>query len=189
MGGVLIELDAERQMRAFVGDIPREELWRRWLLSPAVREHEVGRMSPEDFAAAVLREFGSSAGVDAFLESFHHWIVGPFPGAGALIDELAARYRMGLLTNTCAYHWSHPAIAAMAPQFHHVIASHLAGVIKPDREFFELALTECGVTAGEAIFFDDNEINCEGARACGIEAHRVLGTAALREALMQRGLL
>ena len=189
MGGVLIQLDAERQMRAFVGDIPREEMWRRWLLSPAVREHEVGRMSPEDFAVAVLQEFGSPASTGTFLESFHHWIVGPFPGASTLIDELAVRYRMALLTNTCAYHWSHPAIAAMAPQFHHVIASHLAGVIKPDREFFELALAECGVAAEEAIFFDDNELNCEGARACGIEAHRVLGTAALRDALVNRGLL
>ncbi len=189
MGGVLVQLDAEKEMRRFTGDLTREEMWARWLRSPAVREHEVGRMSPEAFADAILREFGSDAGVEDFLQSFGRWIVGPFPEAIPLITDLTPRYKLALLTNTCAYHWTQVEKLGMAQHFPHVIASHLAEKIKPDRDFFELALSECGVAPSEAIFFDDNEINCEGARACGIEAHRVLGSAAARAVLIERGLL
>ncbi len=189
MGGVLVQLDAENEMRRFTGGLPREEMWTRWLRSPAVRVHEIGKMSPEDFSAAILREFGSDASVDEFLQSFGRWIVGPFPEAMPLIEELAPRYQLALLTNTCAYHWQQVEKLGMTQHFPHVIASHLAQKIKPDRDFFEQALTECKVAPDEAIFFDDNEINCEGARACGIEAHRVLGAAAARTALVERGLL
>ncbi len=189
LGGVLVELAAEREMRAFTGGLPREEMWARWLRSPAVRVHEVGDMSPEQFAREVLREYGSTASPEEFLQSFGRWIVGPYPGVSELIDQLSARYTTALLTNTCAYHWTHIETLGLPQRFHHVIASHLAHKIKPDRSFYEEALAKSGVAAHEAIFFDDNEINCEGARACGIEACRVLGADALRAALRERKLL
>jgi FMN phosphatase YigB (HAD superfamily) len=42
---------------------------------------------------------------------------------------------------------------------------------------------------GEAVFLDDNEINAEGARACGIESHVVRGLDEARARLVELDLL
>ena len=70
-----------------------------------------------------------------------------------------------------------------------MVASFREGVIKPDREFFALALERLGVMASDAVFLDDNLTNVEGARACGIEAHVVRGIAETRATLAGLGLL
>lgn len=41
----------------------------------------------------------------------------------------------------------------------------------------------------EAVFLDDNEINAQGARACGIEARVVRGLGETRETLRRLGFL
>jgi putative hydrolase of the HAD superfamily len=189
LGGVLVELNGEAEMRRFVGDMPREELWRRWLHSPAVRAHETGRLHAAEFADSVVREYGIDATPDAFLASFERWIVGPYGGAHELIDALAGRYQTGLLTNTSAFHWAQIEATSLPQKFDHVVASFQVGRIKPDRDYFEHALEIAGVAPPEVLFFDDNEINCEGARACGIQAHRVLGAAHARAVLTQLNLL
>jgi HAD superfamily hydrolase (TIGR01509 family) len=189
LGGVLVELNSEAEMRRFVGDMPREEIWRRWLHSPAVRAHEIGQLSADAFGEAIVRELDVDASAEEFMQSFGRWLVAPYAGALPLVRQLSATYRTGLLTNTCAFHW--PQIEAMGvpDHFHHVAASFQVGRIKPDRDYFEHALDAVGVKAHEAIFFDDNEINCVGARAAGLQAHRVIGIEPARQVLRELALI
>ena len=189
MGGVLVELNSEAEMRNFLGDMPREEIWRRWLHSPAVREHESGRMSAEEFGTVIVRELGIDATPEAFMQSLDRWIAGPFPGAHQLLEQLSPRYRIALLTNTSAFHWQRIEATGIPQACHHVVASFQVGMFKPDKPYFEHALALAGVSANEVLFFDDNEINCEGARRCGIEAYRVLGAHATAAVLRERGLI
>lgn len=49
-----------------------------------------------------------------------------------------------------------------------------AGVAKPAPEIYQIALTELGVLAAEAIFLDDQPRFCEGAAAVGIRAIQVV---------------
>lgn len=48
--------------------------------------------------------------------------------------------------------------------------SFQVGVIKPSAEIFELHVGRSGIEPQNAVFIDDRESNCEGARAVGMQA-------------------
>jgi putative hydrolase of the HAD superfamily len=190
MGGVLVELGGERPFLEMIGGgVGAEEMWRQWLASPAVRAHETGRMDTATFAEEAVREFGLAVSPAVFLEHFRGWLAGPFAGARELLEELAERHRTAILTNISAVHWPIAQAYGLFDRVERVFASHHLGAIKPDREFFEIALTQFGAAPSEAVFFDDNVVNVEGARACGIEAHVVRGPAETRARLVELELL
>jgi HAD superfamily hydrolase (TIGR01509 family) len=190
MGGVLVELGGERPFLEMIGGgIAPEEMWRRWLASPSVRAHETGYLESGAFAEEAVREFGLSVGPGEFLEHFTGWLAGPFEGAHDLLDELAARHRTAILTNLSAVHWAIAEGYGLFDKVERVFASYRVGAIKPDRDFFEIALAGLGAAPSEAVFFDDNLVNVEGARACGIEAHLVRGLQETRARLVELDLL
>lgn len=167
----------------------REEMWKMWLHSPAVREHETGRISARQFARDLVVEFGLRISPDEFLSGFKGWLKGPFPGAQALLDDTSRRFTTGILSNTSSIHWPIVETMDLHHRVHHIVASHELGELKPDRAYFEKALNIVGAMPGEALFFDDNQINVDGALACGIQAHRVNGAIETRAKLTQLGLL
>jgi glucose-1-phosphatase len=61
--------------------------------------------------------------------------------------------------------------------------------VKPDRTFFEHALARLNLAPDETVFFDDNQINVDGARSCGIPAFRVVGIKQTRSKLIELSLL
>ena len=190
MGGVLVELGGEKSFLDMIGGgIEASEMWRRWLASPAVRAHETGRMGTSEFAEAAVREFGLSLAPEEFLGHFRSWLLGPYDGVHDLLDELAARHRTAILTNISAVHWPIAQGYGIFERVERVIASHLVGAIKPDRDFFEIALAELRATTEEAVFIDDNIVNVEGARAAGLEAHVARGIGETRDCLRALGLL
>jgi len=190
MGGVLVELSGERPFLEMVGDgVGADEMWRRWLHSPSVRAHETGRMDTPTFAEEAVREFGLSVGPQEFLEHFRSWLAGPFAGAHELLDELAARHRTAIVTNISAVHWPIAESYGLFDRVERVFASYRMGAIKPDRDYFETVLAELGAAPSQAVFFDDNVVNVEGARACGLEAHVVRGVEQTRRRLRDLDLL
>lgn len=60
-------------------------------------------------------------------------------------------------------------------------------MIKPEPPIYEHILRDLGVTAQEALFFDDREINVQAARALGMTAIRVQSMAQLRGDLQKTG--
>jgi len=190
MGGVLVELGGERHFLEMIGGgMGAEEMWRRWLASPSVRAHETGRMETPDFAEEAVREFGLAVSPGEFLEHFTGWLHGPFEGAHDLLDELAALHRTAILTNISPVHWPIAQSYGLFDKVERVIASHHVGAIKPDHDFFEIAIAQLGADLAGAVFFDDNVVNVEGARAFGLEAHVVRGVEETRARLRGLGLL
>lgn len=190
MGGVLVELGGEKPFLELLGGShTRESMWRMWLDSPAVRAHETGRLETKAFAEAAVAEFGLRIAPDTFLEHFASWIVGPYEGVHDFLEELSQRHETAILTNISAIHTDIVSDYGLFERVRHVFASHLIGEIKPDRAYFEHVLERMKLAPHEAVFLDDNEINAEGARACGIEAHVVRGLAETRETLARLGFL
>ena len=190
MGGVLVELGGERPFLEMMGGgVGADEMWRRWLHSPAVRAHETGRMDTADFAEEAVREFGLPVTPGEFLDHFRGWLAGPFAGAHELLDELASRHRTAILTNISGVHWPIAESYGIFERVERVIASFRVGAIKPDHDFFAIALAELDIAKEEAVFFDDNIVNVDGARAFGIEAHVVRGLAETRAKLVELELL
>ena len=80
-------------------------------------------------------------------------------------------YRMALLTNNVR-EWE-PLWRAMVPIdeiFELVVDSAFVGMRKPDREIYELTLERLGMRAEECLFVDDMPLNCDAARAAGMQA-------------------
>jgi putative hydrolase of the HAD superfamily len=175
LGGVLIELAGVERMLAWSPSLGTpEELWRRWLASPAVRSYETGRSDRDAFADAIIVEFGLPVAREDFLAEFAWWPRTLHPGAGALLARLAPRYTLASLSNTNELHWERfEREWALAGMFHRNFPSYAVGKLKPDAEYFEHVLDALDVKPGHALFVDDNRINVEAARAVGLHARQV----------------
>jgi HAD superfamily hydrolase (TIGR01509 family) len=191
LGGVLIELAGVEQMLAWCPSLSGiDELWRRWLLSSAVRRYEAGGATRAEFAAEIIAEFDLPVGSDAFLEAFATWPRTLFPGATALLAELAPRYRLASVSNTNEVHWERFRREwSLDTHFHDNFPSHQIGKLKPDAEYFGHVIDALGVPAQRVLFVDDNALNVEAAQRLGLVARRVAGVAGARGALGELGLL
>jgi putative hydrolase of the HAD superfamily len=111
---------------------------------------------------------------------------------GPMIDLMReakeSGHRMGLLTNNVR-EWE-PLWRSMLPVdeiFEVVVDSGFVGCRKPDREIYDITLERMGVPAGECLFIDDIDVNCEAARELGMSAvhyeHNDQAIPEIREAL------
>lgn len=190
LGGVLCELRGEAHMLKLLGGShTREQMWRAWLASPAVRAHESGKLSETEFAHRVVAEFDLDITPESYLIAFRDWLVGPFPGALELLSVTKARYQTALLSNIGSAHWPQVEAMDLLTHIHHALPSFKLGAVKPDREYFQRALNVMNISPDEAIFFDDNQINCDGAIAFGIAAYCTRGVDETRCKLVELGLL
>lgn len=189
-GGVLAELRGEAHLLQLVQHrLSREEMWTLWSHSPAVRDHETGKISAEEFSAQIVRELQIETSPKDFLAGFRDWIVGPFAGTHELIHEAASQYTTALVSNTSAVHWPIIESLGVLPHMHHVFASFQIGRIKPDAAYFEHVLEQMNLAPHEAAFFDDSALNIAAARAMGIHGYRVDGALQVRRQLNRLGLL
>ena len=77
----------------------------------------------------------------------------------ALLD-LRSKYKLGLLTNTDIFSISFVRSKFnIENYFDRVIMSYDVGVVKPDKEFFQLLLNKLGVEPGECLMVGDNLYN------------------------------
>ena len=189
LGGVLIELSGVPTFNAWVGDhVTPEEIWKRWLSSPAVRAFERGLIGVEDFADRLIDEFVLPVNRQQFVDAFDSWPRGLFPGAADLIRRVDRRCVRATLSNTNALHWPR-FLAEFEPLFDHHFPSHLTGRLKPDAEAFEHVIGVLQCEPAEVLFLDDQPLNAEAARKAGISAAVVRGLQEAERALTDFGCL
>lgn len=190
LGGVLIELDSRGPMRDLVEEMGAEAMWQRWLSCPWVRSFESGRCSPQVFAEGVVAEWGLSASAAEFLADFRRWPIGPLPGAEALVRDVAAAVDVGCLSNTNQLHWSDwEGNWSIFDLIRTRFLSFQIGLLKPDPEVFDHVVSTTGVEASRIVFLDDNQVNVEAAVTAGLQATRVTGVPAARQALEHIGVI
>jgi glucose-1-phosphatase len=90
------------------------------------------------------------------------------------------------LSNTNATHWAQ--LADEQKAFDVCIASHLTGLINPNRAADENALQHRSVSPGSVYFFDDLLPNVEAARPIGINAFHVRGIQETQAAIRSVGI-
>ena len=190
LGGVLVRLGGVDHFGQMVGMSDPEEIWRRWLTSPAVRRFERGGCSNEDFAEEMVRENDLALSAVEFLEIFRSWPKGLLDGAREMVVGLAEPLQVACLSNTNALHWNEQQDAEVVQRMFDVaFLSHEIGLVKPDAEIFEHVVEELSCQAAEILFFDDNALNVDAARSVGLDAHKVEGVAPTQALLRERGLL
>ena len=177
LGGVLIELSGvDRMLELLQHQLTVEELWARWLTSPAVHHFETGQIDADAFATTLFDEFGITIDATQFITEFASWPKGLYPGTTDLLQQLAPHYQLACLTNTNALHW--PRICdemGVLDHFARHFASHEIGLLKPHEAVYRHLLGALGHAPERILFLDDNWLNVEAAQAVGICAQRVVG--------------
>jgi putative hydrolase of the HAD superfamily len=191
LGGLLIEISGVDMFRSWVGDrFSVEDIWHRWLTSPAVRAFEMGQTPPDLFADQLIDEFSLPVARDQFLAAFAAWPRGTCPGAEDLVRRVDRRCVRAMFSNSNSLHW--PRVLeefGLGGLFEYHFASHLMGKVKPDRHAFEHVIAELGCDSSDILFLDDQPLNVGAAREVGIDAIVARSVAEAEQVLAERGLL
>ncbi len=188
MGGVLVRLASLPDLLG-VGQ-ETADFWSRWLASPAVRTFERGDGAPEVFADQLVEELDLAITPDQFLANFVRFCTGLYPGAADLVNEVGSQVQTAVLSNTNALHWNNQADAAVIQTLcDRSYLSFQLGLLKPDAAIYRHVAADLGVRAEDIVFLDDNQINVDGARRAGWQAHVVAGPGQARDCLVRLGLL
>lgn len=87
----------------------------------------------------------------------------------AFINTLSKSYTIGVISNVGSPLETYFPKGYTKP-FSVQTLSFQEGLVKPGREIFDRHLQKSGYNAAEAVFIDDRESNCEGARVAGLHA-------------------
>jgi len=189
LGGVLVELAGiPLTMEWAQKTIARDDFWRMWLNSKGVRNFESGRSTPVEFADHIIAEFELKIGQEEFLNRFAQWPKNIYAGARDLLKELGPRYKLGILSNTNELHWNRIINEMdLLRFFDFTFASHHTGLLKPDKKTYRFVIKSLKYLPEEILFFDDNQLNVDGARNAGIRAHKVVGIGELANKIEDLG--
>jgi putative hydrolase of the HAD superfamily len=189
MGGVLVRLDSLERVLG-PSALGHDEIWPRWILSPAVRAFERGRCSVEEFAESLVEELELDGTAEALIERFRGFPLGLFPGAAEMVASVPDDVVTGILSNTNALHWHHQIDNEVVRTLcDHAYLSFELDAVKPDRAIFDCAIADLGLEAGRVLFLDDNDINVEGAREAGLVAEVARGPEEAATALRRHGVI
>jgi len=192
LGNVIIPFDFRHAYARLqpLCSFPANEIPQRLRESNLVTRFETGRISAERF----VREFCATLDVQISYDDFCDiwtsvFLPEPLIEVG-LIEQLAARYRLMILSNTNPIHFEmirrhYP----LMQHFHHFVLSYEVGAIKPAAAIFEAAIANARCAAGECFFTDDLAPNIEAARTHGMDAVQFHSGAQLKEELKRRRLL
>ncbi len=138
-------------------------------------ELETGRMTEETFLARLAEQLSSQVGREVHLHGFRESYfehLHPNDEMIAFMRELRERgYRLAICTNNVR-EWETLWRAKLPVDeiFDVVVDSAYVGTRKPDRRIYDITLERLGVQATAAVFIDDQEGNCDAARALGMKA-------------------
>ncbi|MGH2388617.1 MAG: HAD family hydrolase [Chloroflexota bacterium] len=191
LGGVLVELSGVPPMLEWLKhSVSTEELWERWLLSPAVRTFERGHGTAAAFADSMILEFGLSVTAEEFIAEFTYWPRGVYPGVIPLLESLRGSCTLACFSNNNELHWGRICDdMGLGKYFDVRFSSHLIGHLKPDKEAFEFVVEALGCAHERILFLDDNRLNIEGALAVGMQARRTNGFSEVLRVLEEFGMV
>jgi FMN phosphatase YigB (HAD superfamily) len=97
--------------------------------------------------------------------------------------------RLGILSNTCEYHWRYclEQYRIIAEGFQVYAVSYRIGAVKPDAAIFKTAAELAGCPPEEIFYVDDIPKHVEGAKAVGLDAVVFESPAQVAAELRRRG--
>ena len=162
------------------------ELRRRWWHDEGEWAAEAGRYPDADtYHAAFTEALGLDIPVDDWIANRRSAMTA-WPDSLAAVERAAQLGSVALLTNNGPLVEAH--LAALAPELVPLFGDELHtssfyGARKPDPVVFENLLAHYEVRADQVFFADDLQVNVDGARSVGIEAHRFTDAGSLVKAI------
>ena len=172
LGKVLIYFDFKRGYQALEGLCPYAavEIPKRIAATDLVDRFETGLVEPEQFFEELSRILGLNLQYDRFCQIWSSIFGRPLVPEN-MLEGLAARYRLVLLSNTNAIHFAMVRQAyPLLRHFHELVLSYEVKAMKPDPRIFQQAVARAGCRPEECFYTDDIAAYVEGARKLGIDA-------------------
>jgi len=191
LGRVLVNFDFARGYQALQPFCPYSaaEIPKRLATTRLVEDFETGLVEPHDFVAQMGALLGFSLDYRQFCAIWGS-IFAETLVPESLLESLAARYRLVMLSNTNAIHFQMIREAyPLVRHFHELVLSYEVKAMKPRREIFERAIERAGCQPEECFYTDDIEAYVAVARQLGIDAEQFRGLPQLRADLRSRGIL
>lgn len=111
-------------------------------------------------------------------------------GVLELIRQLKLEgFKTAILSNSSLALYDEVEAKNLSGLFNEVLCSEDAGVVKPERQIFEIMLDRLKVAAEESVFVDDRAYNVHGAEALGIKGILYTDLANLRVELARLGII
>lgn len=190
LGGVLLDLDQGKTLRAFKRlGVDLEDIN---LESTVFTDYETGKLSSEDFLQFINTKLKGNASSEQITEAWNAMLLGITAERFQFLEQLRKTFRVYLLSNTNEIHIRsvHQYLSTTFgldrwnQLFDHQFLSYEMGSRKPDAACYLQVLNHIGKQPQEVLFIDDSHTNIRGATKVGI--HTLLATAPLDERMMQQ---
>lgn len=179
IGGVLIDLDVPRCIRAFQDGMGFARITE--LLDPCHQKGiygdlEQGILDADHFRDLILAESRPGCKRSDVDECMGALLAGVNPRTAAVVSGLKGRYRLYLASNNNPI--SMPRCEACLAQnglavpetFQGKFVSSELKILKPSPAFYQAVIDGIGLPAGEILFIDDSAANVAAAREAGMQA-------------------
>jgi putative hydrolase of the HAD superfamily len=190
LGKVLVHFDFQLGYRALEGLCPYSaaEIPRLLAATGLVERLEKGWIEPRDFVGRISEVLGLTVDYEEFCRIwsciFRQTLV-----PDSMLEGLAARYRLLMLSNTNAIHFQ--SIRENYPllrHFHGLILSYEVNSMKPQPAIFQAALAMAGCRPEECFYTDDIPEYVAAARQLGIDAVQFESSEQLQREMAARGI-
>lgn len=185
LGGVMIDLDRERCVRAFelLGLKGADSMLGLYKQEEPFLSVETGRISSARFYDGLRSLTSRNITDEQFENAFNEFLVAlPVERLNALTAMRGDGLKLYMISNTNAIMYDGWIKQAFMQQSRHVgdyfdgiITSFAEGTCKPDPLIFKILLDRYHLVPAETILLDDSEANCEAARGLGMQALRIIG--------------
>jgi putative hydrolase of the HAD superfamily len=192
LGNVLLKFDhrrAARQMAEVAGVTP-QQVWDVVFAGGLNDKLDAGQITTAEFYEYFCRELDCRPNLHALALAASDIFELNYSMSAVLGRLVAARKRIGLLSNTSDVHWQYFGAERywFLPQvFETLVLSFRLQLMKPDPRIFLQAAEMAGVRPQEVFYVDDMPQHVAGARSVGIDAVQYTTTPTFIADLAKRG--
>jgi len=180
LGNVIVDIDFNRVLGAWsdFSRVPLATLKQNFAMRETFPQHERAEIDDEEFAERFCHEMYIPLSYEQFSHGWQAVFVAIRPEAIDIMHKLREQgHRVVVLSNTNRLHttfWpeEYPEVKGAADK---IYLSQEMGMRKPEARIYQAVLQSEGFTAADAVFFDDNADNIEGANQLGITSILVTG--------------
>jgi putative hydrolase of the HAD superfamily len=190
LGKVLVQFHFKRGYQALEGLCPyaATEIPRRLAPTGLVERFETGLVEPRDFVEQFCNILELELDYDRFC-AIWSCIFAETLLPDSMLEGLARRFRMVLLSNTNAIHFqmlreNYPLLR----HFHALVLSYEVKAMKPAAAIFQAAIDRAGCRPEECFYTDDIPEYVAGARAMGIDAVQFESAEQIQREMRARGI-
>ncbi len=184
LGGVILNLDYQRTIRAFelLGKGEFRTAYSQSAQSYLFDQFEIGKIEEQEFRNGMRALLGCEVSDSAIDDAWNAMLLDLPIERVAYLMELRARYRLYLFSNTNSIHLrqfqkiienQYGNGQLLESIFDKTYYSHLIGLRKPTMAAFQFILEDQNLLANEVIFIDDSLQHIQGAASLGINAYHL----------------